>query len=663
MTEEAKRQKQVDETILALGRDPVLAHMTLFKHRHPFVMPPFHVDTIKAYHSTHPRILALEFRGAAKSTIAEECIIVKACLRQHRNFVIIGETEPKAKERLRAIRNEFETNMYIEELFGSLIGLTWGETKIELSTGIMIQAYGRGQALRGSKYLAWRPQFLFCDDLEDEESVLTKESREKTNAWFWKTLIGAMDNPVSSPIRVAATPLHEEALAVSLSKLPEWNVINVPIEYVDAETGERKSSWPDKFPLNEIDQLKSNYHKAGRYNDYMQEYMCEVSDPKTKTFTPGMFRYESIPRTYQPTYAVYDPARTIKNSSATTGKVVASWIGHRLIVWEAQAKLWRPDEIINDMFAMDDEYRPIAIGVEEDGLNEFIMQPLRHAQIDRGHPLPIRPLKAPKGKIDFIRSLQPFFNAREVIFAGAPEEFGELSAQLLNFPRGNIDAPNALAYFLKLRPGMPVFDNFSDDNIAEDINAIRSQAYLAVNSNGQHTTGCLVQFDRGGFSVLADYIREGGPGVALEVIYREARLAAAPSGSSLKLVAHQRHFEAYDTIGLRYAASQIPVTCHRGGKDTVGREEIRAYLQRRTTGFAAVRVSTSASWTLRAFQGGYCKVLKPDGTVAAEPQAGAYALLMNGLEALLALQAIEQDDAGVAYATTESGQQYLTSRR
>lgn len=663
------REQQKKETILALGRDRVLAHRTLFRHRHPYEMPLFHVRTINLFHSKHPRVEAIEFRGAAKSTIAEECIIIKACLQEHRNMLIIGETEPKAKERLRSIRNEFETNEYIRFLFGNLQGAHWGETEIELSTQRMIQARGRGQSLRGAKYLNWRPDFIFCDDLEDEESVLTKDRREKSKSWYWKTLVASLNDPLNDPIRFAATPLHEEALAVSLSKLEEYTCITVPIEYIDLELGReetsyRVSSWPDKYPLSVIDQIKENYRRAGRLNDYAQEYMCQVVDPSTKIFTSGMFIYDpDLTRTYQPVYVVYDPARTVKNTSATTGKVVASWVANRLIVWEASANLWKPDEIINDMFATDDTYKPVAIGVEEDGLNEFIMQPLRHAQMDRGHPIPIRPLKAPKGKIDFIRSLQPFFNAREVVFAGDPSQFAELSAQLLNFPTGNIDAPNALAYFLKMRPGQPMFDNFNDDNIAEGLNVRRSPCYLAANSNGQHTTAVLVQFNGGGFSVLADYIREGDPGVALEIIYREARLEATPSGHPLKLVAHQRHFAAYDTIGLRAAAAKIPVPCSRGGVDTTGREEIRSYLRRRTSGFAAVRVSTSAVWTLRAFQGGYCRELDKQGNPTNEPKAGAYALLMNGLEALLANQAIEADDNSIEYAYTEGGAQYITMRR
>src|SRR5262249_29397762 len=156
--------------------------------------------------------------------------------------------------------------------------------------------------------------------------------------------------------------------------------------------------------------------------------------PATKPFTAEMFRVEPVLRSWHAVYAMVDPARTAKpETSATTGVAVWSWINNRLIVWDAYARYWKPDEIIRDCFRIGEEFRPVVLGIEEDGLNEFILQPLRQEQIGRGISLPIQAVRAPKGKLDFIRALQPFFNAREVIFA---KPLDELRAQLLSFPTG-----------------------------------------------------------------------------------------------------------------------------------------------------------------------------------------------------------------------------------
>jgi hypothetical protein len=663
----SERERSLDDARLGLYQDPVSAHLFLFAHRHAALTPDFHVEMIEAFHSSSPRVLLMAFRGAAKSTIAEETIITEALLRRFHNCVIIGETEQRAQERLASCKRELETNPAIESLFGAMVGPVWGATKIELSNGVVIQAAGRGQSLRGLKHLDHRPDFVFCDDLEDEESVLTEEQRRKTSDWFWRTLIPSLDNP-DSPLRVAATPLHEEALAMSLARLDEFQTHTVPIESLSPQ-GERLPSWPAKFPLEVIDKMKESFLRAGKIDAYMQEYMCQTSDPARRIFTHAMFVYEPTRvRTYEPVYAVYDPARTVSASSATTGKIVASWVANRLIVWQASARLWRPDEIIADMFAVDDQFAPIAIGVEEDGLNEFIMQPLRHAQLERGHPLPLRPLKAPRGKLDFIRSLQPFFKAREVIFAGEPEDFAELTTQLLNFgasASAKIDAPNALAYFLKLRPGKLVYEDFGPDNIMEEVYVNRSPVFLAVNSDGRHTAGVVCQVAQGVLAILADDLREGDPGDTLADLVGDARQYANQAGFGLKLYAPRSHFSGYDTIGLRAAAAKIPVAVYAGGSEAVGRDEIRSFAQKRTRGFPALRISSSARWTLRAFTGGYCRALGKDGTLGNEPQPGAYQTLMQGLEALMAMRSgslFDDDDLDLKYDWTKDGRRFITAR-
>jgi hypothetical protein len=102
---------------------------------------------------------------------------------------------------------------------------------------------------------------------------------------------------------------------------------------------------------------------------------------------------------------MYDPARTTKATSATTGWAVWSWIANRLIVWDAGGELWKPDQLVDHIFRINEQYSPVEIGVEEDGLNEWILQPLRHAQLARNTLVPLRAMKAPRGTISFIEAL------------------------------------------------------------------------------------------------------------------------------------------------------------------------------------------------------------------------------------------------------------------
>ena len=464
------------EILSRLNKDRVLAHAVLFAHRHPNETPPFIADMTRAWHDDFMRWVLFEvFRGGAKSTTAEEAILIKAAFREIKNYLIVGATKDRAFERLHAIRYEIEQNEVLAEVFGDLRGSTWGDGELVLSNGVRLLALGKGQSLRGVKYLDARPDGVFADDLEEPEDVRTPEARSRTLDWFLFDLIPALDVN-RAHARVAATPLDPEALPCQLVRAG-WVHKKYPVEYVN-EAGERAATWPDRVPLEMVDEIKGNATKVGKLRQYNMEYMCEAEVAAEKSFKQEMFRVEAQVRTWQAVYGFLDPARVAKASAAHSGFVSWSWMGNRLTVWEAWGRHLHPDEQIQALFQFHQEYNPAWIGVEEDGLNEWLMQPIRQEQARRNTFIPIKAVKAPVGKLDFIRnSLQPFFNAREIWFA---KPMPELQQQLLSFPTGKIDIPNALAYAIRMRPGQPMYEDFGGRNVMEDMKPLSGRPLWLV---------------------------------------------------------------------------------------------------------------------------------------------------------------------------------------
>ena len=169
-----------EQVIRDLILDPVLGHAVFFGDRHSHPSPQFHKQMLRDWHGDHPRVLDLAFRGSAKSTLAEEAITIQAAAQRTRNCVIIGESVPRAIERLATVKSYIEHNETIQSLFDVGPGEIWAETRCTLSNGVILQAVGREQSLRGVKYLDQRPDLTFIDDLEDRESVATPEARRKT---------------------------------------------------------------------------------------------------------------------------------------------------------------------------------------------------------------------------------------------------------------------------------------------------------------------------------------------------------------------------------------------------------------------------------------------------------------------------------------------------
>lgn len=651
-----------EELIVRLGADVRLAHQVLFAHRHPDETPEFHYEIIDDLHGPERRVIELAFRGAGKSTIAEEYIAIDACYRRFRNFIIVGESFTRAAERLAAVKHEIDFNDNLRLLFGDLHGPVWNEDKIVLANGVVIQAFGRGMSLRGTKHDDARPDGCLIDDVEDEDSVNSPEQRDKTQAWLMRTLLPAL--APGAKVRMLANMLDPDCLAVRLRKTGVWTVREYPWEHISVD-GDRKATWASRFPLAHIDSVRAEYEQSGMLNEYMQEYMVQATDPSTRVFTAAMIKVEPQARRWEPTWAFYDPARTVKTSSAHTGKVVFSWVGTRLVVWEGDGQLWMPDKIIEDMFETSRIYAPIEIGIERDGLEEFVLQPLRSEQTRRQEILPIRPMKAPAGKLAFIRSLQPFFASGEVTFA---KDLPVLKQQLLSFPTGRIDVPNALAYALRMRPGLPIYENFTHRNVAEELPVLRAAGcYLALGATRQYTCATLLQMAGTTLRIMAAWVREGDPGNTLPDIVAEVeRLVAS---GKVTVYAPPQHWANYDAIGLRPAARKLKLRLSVGGDPAVGREEIRKKIEALSHGQPQLMVSAKAAWALNALSGGYAKAIPKDGrpipAQAAVVEEGPYKTLMEAVESFIAVSASAFRGDGEDtpnYATDSQGRRYLSAR-
>lgn len=651
------------QLILKFGRDRKLAHAVLFRRRHPDETPAFHHDMIDTWHGPDPRVLVMATREGAKSTVGEEEMILDALYQSFHNAVIVGETSERAVDRLRAIKYELEYNDFLIEMFGGQKGMTWNEDKIVMQNGVCIQAKGRDQSFRGIKHLDWRPDFLWVDDYEDKESVKTPESRDQWTKNFMSVILPALDR--RAKVRITGTPLDDDCMLYRLRKerqqdgKPRWTTREYPIEYIGAD-GERTPIWPARYPLDYIDGLRQSYEEQGMLEDYMREYMVQAANPQLRRFKAEHIRVVPHIRSWQPTLAIYDPARTAKKeTSSMYGHVVASWIGNKMVIWEGDGRFMQPSEMIDDFFRIEETYSPIEIGVEKTGLNDWVMQPLRHEQTKRRTLLPVRELEAPKGKIEFIGALQPFFAAGEVEFA---VECPEIRKQLLSFPTGRLDAINALAYMLKMRPGAPMIDGFGPLNVVDEMAKARGRPlYLALNAFMGMTTAVLCQHVDGALWVLADWVREGEPGEVLKGIMTDASME---SGATPRPVIGPEHFGKFDRIGLVAATRKVPVDMLTGGELVAGRDEIRRYMRSMRGQQPALLVSSTATWTLRALSGGYAREIVKGGKLTGDPVRNVYKVVMEGLEAFAGLLPQTRDDGmdeKPHYAVNDRGVRYMTA--
>lgn len=634
------------------------AHEVFFRHRHEYPFAPFHRDLVADFWSDERYYIDFGFRECGKTTLVEEAIVIAACEGSCRNCLIVGAKEALACELLANVKAELENNDDLLAAYPAVRrGDVWRETKITLASGYCIQAVGRDQSLRGTKHRDWRPDLVVVNDFEDDDDVLTPEGRRRTMRWVLKVLLPACDRQ-RRKVRIYDTVRDAESVPMQLHK-QGWPARFIPVSYLD-EAGDERPSWPG-HPTMTAAWLASErglYARLGELDIWEREYMCSAASQADRTFNAEHFKVEAVPRTWQAVYAMIDPARSTNKRSATTGWAVWSWVRNRLVVWESGARGLKPDEIIDLAFRIARAYSPVEIGVEEDGLNEWLSQPLRARMLKDG-VIPYRGMRAPRGKIDFIRGLQPFAAAGEIVFAA---EMPDLREQLLSFPTGRIDAPNALAYALLMRPGRLIYEGWNP-NVHIDAAvepAWGRPVYLVANATRSALAASLAQYCDGRIVVFEDWFSEGDAGQALENIAREASLRTG--GERLTLIAGRKHWDQYQNVGLIQASRAIGLECRPGGDPARGRELIRRELSRSAIHGPSLVVSPAARWTLNAFAGGYGRPLR-DGNLVEEAADNHYRLLMEGFESFAGLLAfgLDDDETEPNYAIAADGRRYRSA--
>jgi hypothetical protein len=640
------------------------AHERLFPHRHEYPFAPFHRDLVSDFWSSHEFYIDFGFRECGKTTLVEEAIAMAACQGAFRNCLIIGANEDLAAELLMNVKSELENNQALISLYGEMFGDTWGATKITLRDGRCVQSRGVGQRMRGTIHGIYRPDLVVINDFEDDDAVLSPAGRKTAMRWVLKVLLPACDR-ARRKIRIYDTVRDPESTPMMLHKEAGWPARFIPISYLD-EAGEEQSSWPEHPTLTREWLVKERalYARLGELDIWEREYMVNPATQADRTFTSDMIKVEPVPRTWQAVYAMIDPARTVKRTSATTGWAVWSWVKSRLIVWEADAKHMLPDEIVELAFRLNQKFSPVWLGIEENGLNEWLNQPIRAEMAKRAQSIPYRPVSAPRGKIDFIRGLQPFFAGGECVLAA---EMPELRKQLMSFPTGAIDAPNALAYALSpdLKPGRLIYDGWNGfAHISTDGPRFGRPIYLAANATRSLLAAALLQLVDGRTRVFQDWVVEGDPGQSLERVCREASWRS--DGQRLTMLVGRQHWDQYNNVGLIQAARQINIECRASVDAARGREQIRKDLSVMAPDGPLFAVAPEASWTLNALAGGYCRPLRQTTRLAEEPEPGPYRVLMEGIEAACGLFAWgwgedEIDERASNVVIDERGRRYRSA--
>jgi predicted phage terminase large subunit-like protein len=278
----------------------------------------------------HAAIVA--FRGSAKSTIMTLSYPLWAVLGvQQKKFVLLlSQTQNQARSMLMNLKREIETNDLLRADFGALEHQTdeWGRDSLVIKKhGARIMAASTETSIRGLRHGEHRPDLIIADDVEDQNSVKTREGRNKTYSWLMGEVIPAGDE--GTRLIVIGNLLHEDSLLMRLKHdIAEENLDGIFCWYplVDS-TG--KSLWPGKYPNQaSIDRL---HKKVPSRVDWEREYMLKIIATQEQVVHPSWIQwYKEIPvdtRHYRYTAIGVDLAISKSDTADFTAMVAAKVYG------------------------------------------------------------------------------------------------------------------------------------------------------------------------------------------------------------------------------------------------------------------------------------------------------------------------------------------------
>lgn len=394
-------------------------------------------------------------RGFSKTTLLNGIGLYLTLFQLRKFLVYISESSTHAQMQLQNVQRELESNSTVKGIFGTLRpnqgdAARWTNEFFETLTGVAFAAKGRGSQVRGMNLRGVRPEVILLDDVEDRESVRTDEQREKTRQWFYRDVMPALPpRDPSATIVVLGTLLHSDSLLVTLSRDPQFNTV-----IFGATAKDGSPLWPEHFGSDKLAVKKRAAGLAGDLSGFYMEYFNQVRNLESAKFRQENFHYEPAPPRDELMVALaIDPAIS-ENADACdcvlavagmhikSGKIwVLDLIGGKGMSMQEQSKHY---------FDLHRKWKPEKHGVESVAYQRALIHYMREQMFREKSYFEIEPIKN-AGNLSKDDRINGILQGRYASgYMRHARRFPKLETELLDFPNGGKDYPDALSMAIGL---------------------------------------------------------------------------------------------------------------------------------------------------------------------------------------------------------------------
>lgn len=248
------------------------------------------------------KVAITAFRGSAKSTIATLAFPIWAMIGdlEKKYTLVVSQTQELSKQILTNMKQELSSNKLLIRDFGPFneVAEEWRASSLVIPQyDARISAISQSQSIRGLRHRQYRPDLIVIDDVEDLESVKTKEGRD--NLWNWFTGEVVPIGDIGTKIVVVGNLLHEDSLMMRLKEAIELGKMDgVYREYplINTKGG---ITWPGKYPTMKHVEIKRRQvsDDSAWYREYLLKFISNDNRivqrtwPQVWTELPDLRRY------------------------------------------------------------------------------------------------------------------------------------------------------------------------------------------------------------------------------------------------------------------------------------------------------------------------------------------------------------------------------------
>jgi predicted phage terminase large subunit-like protein len=400
-----------------------------------------------------PFVEIVGFRGCAKSSIISMAFPIWRIITGKSHYPILGsDTSGQAKQLIFNLKVELETNRLLISDWGPFESTDeWTATNIVL-TGYdaRLQARSTGQRMRGLRHKEHRPDLFIPDDIENLESVRTKEQRDKDERWLLAEALPALDP--KAKVVLSGNLLHSDSLVVRIKR----QILNGERRGVIREypiVDGNNILWPGRFPdMAAIDELKRTMRdpSGNPLKTWQREYLLHIVPEEGQAITEeDIHYYEELPE--KVTFGLSGTGTDLAISQKQTADCTAMVSG-KIATIEGHPQIYIGRNPIN---AHLDLYGTIqqAKGIKETigCYHQFFVEDVAYqkAAIDefQRNLLPVIPMRPINDKRARLNSVAPYIKNGTVLFPRIGCE--DLIVQLLGFGiEAHDDMVDALVYLI-----------------------------------------------------------------------------------------------------------------------------------------------------------------------------------------------------------------------